>query len=209
MIEHIDGNLAMRRAHRVAGAFLIWLALGCLILHFLVPSSSSAEGVRLFEGVSLSSVSIRGGFSGHSPIGKIELEDFRQYDVLMMARLPWEWYSESGWGVGTTFGVSGGAMQAAGDTAFITTIFPGLSFGPKHGRYSLDIGGGIALLSQHKFGTQDLGGPFQFTWSLALRTQVYGPMGLGYFFQHLSDATMYGDNGRGVDYHLFELTYRF
>lgn len=209
MIEHIDGNRTMRRVRRAVGAFLPWFALGCLILDFLVPSTSSAEGVRLFDGVSLSSVSVRGGFSGHSPIGKIELEDFRQYDILAMARLPWEWYSESGWGVGTTFGVSGGAMQAVGDTAFITTIFPGLSFGPKHGRYSLDIGGGIALLSQHKFGTQDLGGAFQFTWSLALRAQVYGPIGLGYFFQHLSDATIYGDNGRGVDYHLFELIYRF
>ena len=125
MIEHIYGNLSMRRAHRVAGAFLIWLALGCLILDFLVPSPSSAEGVRLFEGVSLSSVSVRGGFSGHSPIKKIELEDFRQYDILAMARLPWEWYSESGWGVGTRLGVSAGAMQAAGDTAFITTFSPG------------------------------------------------------------------------------------
>ena len=100
-------------------------------------------------------------------------------------------------------------MRAAGDTAFITTIFPGFSFGPKDGRYSLDVGGGFALLSQHKYGTQDLGGAFQFTWSLALRALVYGPIGLGYFFQHLSDATMYGDNGRGVDIHLFELAYRF
>lgn len=209
MIEHIDGNLATRKAGRVARAFLTWLALGCLVLGFLAPSPGSAEGVRLFDDVSLYSVSVRGGFSGHSPIGKIELEDFQQYDILAMARLPWEWYSESGWGVGTRWGLSAGAVRAAGDTAFITTFFPGFSFGKKDGRFSLDAGGGFALLSQHRFGTQDLGGAFQFTWNLALRAQVYGPIGLGYCFQHLSDATMYGDNGRGVDQHLFELTYRF
>jgi len=209
MIEHNDGNLAMRRAHRVAGAFLIWLALGCLVLDFLVPAPSSAEGVRLFDDVSLLSVSVRGGFSGHSPIGKIELEDFQQYDIMAMARLPWEWYSESGWGVGTRLAASAGAITAAGDTGLVTTIAPGFSFGPKHGRYSLDIGGGFALLSQHKFGTQDMGGAFQFTWNIALRAAVYGPIGLGYDFQHYSDATLYGENGRGVDIHLFELTYRF
>lgn len=209
MIEQIDGNRTMRRVRRAVGAFLPWFALGCLILVFLAPATSSAEGVRLFDGVSLSSVSVRGGLSGHSPIGKIELEDFQQYDIMAMARLPWEWYSDSGWGVGTRLSVSAGAITAAGDTGLVTTLVPGFSFGPKHGRYSLDIGGGFALLSQHKFGTQDMGGAFQFTWNLALRTQVYGPIGLGYDFQHYSDATMYGDNGRGVDIHLFELTYRF
>jgi Lipid A 3-O-deacylase (PagL) len=209
MIEHIDGSRATRRTHKAAGAFLIWLALGALVLDFLAPAPGSAEGVRLLDGVSLMSVSVRGGLSGHSPIGKIELEDFHQYDIMAMARLPWEWYSDSGWGVGTRLSVSAGAITAAGDTGLVTTLVPGFSFGPKHGRYSLDIGGGIALLSQHKFGTQDMGGAFQFTWNLALRTQVYGPIGLGYDFQHYSDATMYGDNGRGVDIHLFELTYRF
>jgi hypothetical protein len=173
------------------------------MLVLLTPPPAYAEDVRMER------VSIRGGLSGSSPIGSKELEHFHQYDVLATVRLPWEWYTESGMVIGTRLGISGGALMAAGDTALITTFAPGLSFGSTNGRFSFEAGGGFALLSQHKFGTQDMGGPFQFTWSVALRTAVYRAIGLGYCFQHLSDATVYGDNGRGVDLHMFEVSYRY
>jgi hypothetical protein len=202
VIVHVDGNLVAQRTNPVAGV-LPWLAIGCLVLGLLAPWPSYAEDVRVLN------VSLRGGLSGHSPIGKKEIEQFQQSDVMATTRLPWEWYSESGLGVGTRLVTSGGALRAAGETAFIGTFVPGLAFGPKDGRFSLEIGGGFALLSQHKFGTQDMGGPFQFVWTTALRTAVYKAIGVGYCFQHMSDATFYGANGRGVDVHLFELSYRY
>lgn len=64
-------------------------------------------------------------------------------------------------------------------------------------------------MSNYKFGAQNFGGPFQFVWTFGLNFKVYGPVGLGYHFQHYSDATLYGSGSRGVDLHMFELAYRF
>jgi lipid A 3-O-deacylase PagL len=169
----------------------------------LLPALSFAEDIRLL------SIGLRAGFSGASVLGKEHLEHFQQYDVMANFALPWGWYSESGWGIGTRFMSTVGALRAAGDTAFITTFVPGIALGDKRGRISLEIGGGGALLSQHKFGAQDMGGPFQFAWDTALRLGLTEHFGMGYCFQHISDATIYGSNGRGYDLHMVEIAYRF
>ena len=49
---------------------------------------------------------------------------------------------------------------------------------------------------------------FQFVWTFGLNFKV-STVGLGYHFQHYSDATIYGSDSRGVDLHMFELAYRF
>jgi hypothetical protein len=121
----------------------------------------------------------------------------------------WERYGESGWGVGTRVLTTAGVLKAAGETAFIGTFVPGIAFGPKDGRLSLEVGGGIALLSEYKFGNQNLGGPFQFVWDIGVRGGVMRNIGAGYWFQHLSDATIYGSQSRGFDLHMVELSYRY
>ena len=105
--------------------------------------------------------------------------------------------------------VSGGVLQGAGETNFVGTVVPTVAFGRKDERISIDIGGGGALLSDYKFGAQNFGGPFQFVWSFGLNVGLLGPLGVGYHFQHYSDATLYGHDSRGVDLHLFELAYRY
>ena len=57
--------------------------------------------------------------------------------------------------------------------------------------------------------SQNFGGPFQFVWTFGATSRFAGPFGAGYHFQHFSDAGMYGSDARGVDMHLFELTYWF
>lgn len=54
--------------------------------------------------------------------------------------LPWEWYSELGWGIGTRLMASVGAVTAAGDTACISTVVPEFVFGKKDGWLSLEVG---------------------------------------------------------------------
>jgi lipid A 3-O-deacylase PagL len=169
----------------------------------LSPSLPHAEDTRLM------SVGLRAGFSGSSPIGEIETEHFHQYDVLAIFGLPWEWYGPSGWGIGTRLQVSAGALRAAGKTGFIGAILPAIAFGKKDGWFSIEGGGGGALLSDYRFGSQNLGGPFQFVWNMGVRAAVFRGIGVGYWFQHLSDATIYGGNGSGVDLHMVELTYRY
>ena len=179
---------------------LTMVALG---LFLLAPCLSQAEEIRL------SSIGIRGGVSGSSPIGKLETQYFQEYEVMANWSMPWEWHSASGWGVGTRLMGSVGAVTASGDTAFVTTLVPGFVFGRKDGWLSLEVGGGGALLSQHRFAHQNMGGTFQFVWDTALRAKVYRGIGLGYWFHHLSDASLYGHDAHGFDLHMLEVSYRF
>jgi hypothetical protein len=182
-----------------------WLRIGIVWLVFFLagPQLMQAEEIRL------ESIGLRGGVSGSSPIGKKETQYFKEYDLMANWSLPWGWYSDSGWGIGTRLMGSVGALTASEDTAFIATMVPGLVLGKKDGWLSLEVGGGFALLSQHHFANQDMGGAFQFVGDIALRAKVYREIGLGYWFHHLSDATLYGDHGRGFDLHMLELSYRF
>ena len=174
-----------------------------LALFLFVPWLSQAEEIRL------NSIGIRGGASGSSPIGSKETQYFQEYDVMANWSLPWEWYSQAGWGVDTRLLGSVGAVTASGDTAFISTLVPGFVFGKKDGWLSLELGGGVGLLSQHQFPHQDVGGDFEFVWETAVRAKVYRGIGVGYWFRHMSDATLYGDKGRGFDLHMLEVSYRF
>lgn len=179
------------------------LRLVVLVLFLLAPCRSQAEEVRL------NSIGVRGGVSGSSPIGELETQYFQEYDLMASWSLPWEWYSESRWGVGSRLMGSVGAVTTSGDTAFISTVVPGVVFGKKDGWLSLEVGGGIAFLSQHRFAHQDLGGAFQFVWDTALRAKVYGGIGVGYWFHHLSDSALYGRDAHGFDLHMIEMSYRF
>jgi len=180
-----------------------WLAIVGLALGILTPGPSRAEDTRLLA------VGLRYGFTGGSPIGEEQQHHFQQYDAMAIVGLPWEWYSQSGWGIGTRFLVSAGALEATSETGFISTFVPGIALGSKDGRISLEAGGGAALLSEYKFGSQDLGGPFQFVWNIGIRSAVYRSLGVGYWFQHISDATIYGSGSRGFDLHMFEISYRY
>ena len=161
------------------------------------------------EEIHLESIGLRGGASGSSPIGKKETQYFKEYDLMANWSLPWGWYSQSGWGIGTRLMGSVGALNASDDTAFIATMVPGVVLGKKDGRLSLEVGAGVALLSMHYFANQDMGGSFQVVGDIALRAKVYRGLGVGYWFHYLSDASLYGDNGRGFDLHMIELSYRF
>jgi len=187
--------MCMRNPRVVA----MMLAVVCL----LVPAVGSAEDARLLD------IGVRAGFSGNSLIGEQTRQNFQQYDVFASFALPWERYSESGWGVGTRFLASAGAVRAAGRDEFVTTLVPGIALGDKAGRVSFEMGGGIALFSGYKFGNQNLGGPFQFVWDLGVRTALYQDLRVGFWFQHVSDATIYGGDGRGYDLHMVEIGYRF
>jgi Lipid A 3-O-deacylase (PagL) len=154
------------------------------------------------------SIALRGGVTGPAVLGGEAAETFQQYDIAATVGLPWSWYSESGWGVGTRVITSVGALTAAGDTAFLTTLVPDFAFGLRDSLLALDIGGGIALLSRYEFGRQDMGGPFQFVFTFGLTVPVYKALGAGYRFHHMSDARIY-HSARGVDVHMLEVVYRF
>jgi len=139
-----------------------------------------------------------------------EKEDFEQCDVFGIMGLPWSGEYPSGWEMRWRLNGSIGALRGASEeVGFITTLTPGLAFTKKAWRLTLDVGGGGALLSDWEFGRQDIGGPFQFIGHGGISFHL--PMNLvaGYRFHHMSDATIYGNNNRGVDLHMLELSYSF
>ena len=183
---------------------VLGLGLG-LLLGVLFPLPSRADEVRWV------SVGVRGGASimGHAVLGRSEDETFQEYDVVGTLGLPWSLGVTSGWELTTQVMASVGALTGGGDTAFLTTLVPGFAFGPRNSLFSADIGVGASLLSRNEFGRQNMGGPFHVVFTAGLRIPVYGAIGLGYRFQHMSDANLYGPGVKGVDIHMLEMTYSF
>ena len=187
----------------IVGLWCRRILAGALLIVMVPSVSISGE-------LGLESFQLRGGFSGGSPIGEEQREQFYQGDVALAARLPWEWEVGSGWIFRMRALGSAGVLRGAQDTAAVFTFVPlDVAFGRKDGLLTIDMGGGTALLSRHTFGTQDFGGPFQFVWTFGITSRFAGPLGAGYHFQHYSDATIYGSQSRGTDLHLFEVIYWF
>jgi len=157
----------------------------------------------------LLNISIRTRFSSTDVIGKVAAEEFWEHSAAANFRLPWERYSQSGWGVGTRLMASAGVLYGSGDTALVVSLIPLIAFGSKDGRFSVDLGAGGALLSRQRFGIQDYGGLFQFALTAGASVPIYKTIGLGYRFMHYSDAAIYGPHNTGVDFHMLELIYRF
>jgi lipid A 3-O-deacylase PagL len=182
---------------------VVRLVLMGLVLCLLAPWPSRAEDLRLL------SVGMRARVSGATALGDVQPEVFQEYDALVSFGLPWGHYSQSGWGAGTRLMASAGALRGAGKTALVVSLIPVLALGSQDGRLTLDMGIGGALLSKHRFGTQDYGGPFQFALTLGAGVPLYERLGLGYRFLHYSDAGINGSHTTGADFHMVEFTYRF
>ncbi|WP_455243597.1 acyloxyacyl hydrolase [Petrachloros mirabilis] len=179
----------------VLAAVMLWLA---------AVSSALAGGLRV------ESLVVRGGMSGSSPIGEEQRIYFQQADVGATSRLPWEWEAGGDWVLGSRILGSVGVLRGEEETNGIVTLVPlNVTLGRKDKLLSIDMGVGGALLTDNKFGQQKFGGAFQFVWTFGVTSRLAGPLGLGYHFQHYSDATLYGSDSRGVDLHLFELIYWF
>jgi hypothetical protein len=158
---------------------------------------------------SLLSVSMRARFSSSDVLGDSAPERFKEYDVAANFKLPWAWYSQSGWGAGIRMMASAGVLYGSGDTALTVSLIPQVAIGSQDGRFTLDAGAGGALLSRHQFGTQDYGGCFQFALTTGVSVPLFKWLGIGYRFLHYSDAGIYGPHKTGADFHMIELTYRF
>lgn len=204
---------------------LIFLALG-LTLSSVGPSLASDYNLR--------SVSVRGAFDIPDinilefdfDNAKNEFEHFNQYDIAVVIDLPWGWHLpyfycgasgdegcpsslESGWEIRWIANASTGVMTGGGSTAFMTTVGPGLALRKPSWRVGLDVGIGGALLTEHNFGVQDTGGPFQFIGHAGITFDIGWNLIFGARFHHMSDANLYGKGKRGVDLYMLSLGYNF
>ena len=158
----------------------------------------------------LLSVAVRARFSQGKVLGQRQPESFREYDVVFTNRLPWEEPLGSEWAMGARLLTSAGVLRSeAGETAPVVSAIPVLAFARQDGRFTLDLGVGLALLGKPVYERQDFGGALQFALTLGFSIPVYQRLGVGYRFMHYSDGRAYGNDAIGADFHMVELIYRF
>lgn len=149
----------------------------------------------------LRSIGVRGGFS--------DKEDTREYEAFAVVQLPWEARSSSGWGVSTQAGATAGVLTGGGDYTFIGSIGPAFSLGKTGIPLELDLGVSIAVLNRDRIGNRDVNGLAQFISHAGVNYRFSDALGLGYRFQHMSNAGMNGGRNPGINMHLFGLSWYF
>jgi hypothetical protein len=135
-------------------------------------------------------------------------EDYKQYEGFTTWQLPWSWQWKSGWALNTYLEANAGVLRAAGESAFVGSIGPGLYIsGLKH---KIDISMGInpTYISKHEFGDENLGGPISFTSHIGLNFNFTRHFNIGYRLQHMSNGVLYKHNP-GLNMFMIEVGYRF
>ena len=131
-------------------------------------------------------------------------------DYFWSWRTPWAWEFTPGWDIGWRLNGSMGALSGQGEVGAMGTLVPTIAIGDTDNWFVAEAGAGAALLSRWEYGdVEDFGGPLQFILDVGFSFRVWKHLGLGYRFQHWSDAGIHGSDNRGVEVHLFEVSYRF
>jgi len=173
----------------------VWLIL--LLLSIFSPQAGSAEETDWIA------VGFQAGLSATD-----SNEDFEQYEVFATYGLPWSWGLTPGWFVSTRIHLSAGALRGGGETGFIGSVGPSIALSMVHGLILLSGGISAALLSEHQFGQENFGGPIQFVSHVGISFKLDANLGVGYRFQHMSNASIYNRNP-GLELHVLELSYLF
>lgn len=131
-------------------------------------------------------------------------------DVFWSWRSPYALEFKPGWDVSARINASVGAIRGQGETGGVGTLVPTLAIGDTDNQFSFEAGVGLALFTKWEYGdVEDFGGPLQFILDVGVNFRAYKHLGLGYRFQHWSDAGIHGSDNRGVDMHMFEFSYRY
>ena len=179
---------------------LLWLVSGGILLTLIIFSARNAQA-RVWHDLGLR--------TAFSVVDK--KENFHQYDVFFNYGTPLEWRNSDGWGVGTRFECSLGALHGGKETGFIGSGGPGVSFNRSDSGVSLDLGVNISLLDRRRFGKQDFGTPVLFGAYLGFSYRFDNGLRAEYRLHHVSNGhllTPHAPNP-GLDLHMFGLSWGF
>lgn len=123
-------------------------------------------------------------------------------------RLPWAWTLGPGWQVESHLTTGLGWLGGRGATAGLFRAGPALSLRPPGGPFWIELGTSPTVLTRHTFGGLDLGIGFQFTSYAGMNWDISRHWGLGYRFEHMSNASLSSSNP-GLNSHTFTVYYRF
>lgn len=146
---------------------------------------------------------VRGGSSFESDAG-----DFQQVDIYAGRYLPWLWGYKNGLNFKPRWEASAGWLHNEGKEGFVGTTGPVIEMRIKN--FPVMVEGGISLsaLSRHQFPDRDLGGCFEFTDHLGLNWHITKQFTVGWRYQHMSNAGIYGRNP-GLNLQMLSATYSF
>jgi len=174
---------------------IIMLGLSWLSVTLSALGQTSAFG--------LATLGIRGGYSAND-----KSTTFEQVEATATFNLPWRWQTESRCWLQTRLACAAGRLHGRDDQGFIGTIGPCLSIGREHFPLHLDLGVSPTIMSQTEFGGRDFGIPLQFTSYAEADFDLGKHLGVGYRYQHMSNAHL-GDHNPGLNLHAFSVCYRF
>lgn len=146
------------------------------------------------------SVGIRGAVADFG-----DREDFNAYEMYVALDMPWAW-NQGETVFQTQFEVTGGVIDAAGQSGFLGTLGPRLAI--QSGSVTLDVGAGVAVLGETEFGGHDFGGSPQYTAQAGLSVAIANQVDLGVRVRHMSDAGTH-DSKDDLNLVFLELGYRF
>ena len=149
------------------------------------------------------SIGLRGGVNDNR-----NDENFEQYEGFTTWNLPWSWQWDSGWALGTYLEANAGVLTADGESAFVGSVGPGLYISGLKEMVEISMGINPTVISKHKFGDENLGGPIQFTSHIGLNFIFNHHYSIGYRLQHMSNGVLYEHNP-GLNMHMIEMGYRF
>lgn len=137
-------------------------------------------------------------------------EDFNQYDVSATYGLPWSWQWGAAVQVDTNLAAAAGILDGGGDTGVVGSVGFEFVFSRARGKCPLELraGSALTLISAHKYGDEDLGGPVQFTHHISLHYWFLENLSALARVQHMSNAEIYSKNP-GLDMMMLGLIYRF
>jgi hypothetical protein len=154
-------------------------------------------------GISWRSIGLRGGVNDNR-----NDENFEQYEGFTTWKLPWLWKWDDGWKIGMYLEANGGMLSGGGTSAFVGSIGPGFYISGFKERVEISMGINPTIISKHKFGDENLGGPVQFTSYIGLDFNFANHYRIGYRLQHMSNGVLY-DSNPGLNMHMIEVGYRF
>ena len=148
------------------------------------------------------SAGVRGGLSADD-----KDHHLRQFEGFALYQLPWELRGASGWGVATQVEMALGVLNAVGEYGVIGSIGPNFNVGKPGFPLAIPFGISAAGLSRDTFDHRDYNGYGQFISHIGVDYRFSETLGVGYRFQHMSNAGLNGDGNPGVNMHLIGLSW--
>ncbi len=138
-----------------------------------------------------------------------ENKDYNFIEVSAVYGLPFSWQWDSGWKIETGASFNAGIlMDVDYDSALVGSTGVVLYLSSPLKWLELAISQRVALMTDHVFGKENLGGAFIFIEYIGINFYLQPELTIGCYYQHMSNAGIYGDNP-GVNLQIFEIRYLF